>query len=118
MFFEDLRSERQLIRVVSDRLSLRWYVGYDLQEPLPDYSSLTRIRDEAEVEASATTLTEIFGIGPILAAKIMGTVGNATRFPTTRPTTSPPTPVGRRTGVGLQRRGGAPQALAGRKPQA
>ena len=30
-------------------------------------------RIEAEVEASGTTLTEIFGIGPILAAKIIGT---------------------------------------------
>lgn len=42
MFFEDLRSERQLMRVVADRLSLRWYLGYDLHEPLPDHSSLTR----------------------------------------------------------------------------
>jgi transposase len=39
-------------------------------------------RIEAEVEASGTTLTQIFGIGPILAAKIIGTVGNAARFPT------------------------------------
>src|SRR5215210_1881056 len=38
-------SERQLMRVVADRLSLRWYLGYDLMEPLPDHSSLTRIRD-------------------------------------------------------------------------
>jgi transposase len=45
LFFEGLRSERQLMRVVADRLSLRWYVGYDLAEPLPDHSSLTRIRD-------------------------------------------------------------------------
>jgi transposase len=45
MFFEGLRSERQLMRVVADRLSLRWYLGYDLTEPLPDHSSLTRIRD-------------------------------------------------------------------------
>ena len=37
---------------------------------------------ESEVEASGTTLTEIFGVGPILAAKIMGTVGNVKRFPT------------------------------------
>ena len=36
---------------------------------------------EAEVEASGTTLTEIFGIGPILAAKIIGTVGSVARFP-------------------------------------
>jgi IS5 family transposase len=45
LFFEGLRSERQLMRVVADRLSLRWYLGYDLTEPLPDHSSLTRIRD-------------------------------------------------------------------------
>ena len=44
MFFEGIRSERQLMRVVADRLSLRWYLGYDLAEALPDHSSLTRIR--------------------------------------------------------------------------
>jgi transposase len=44
MFFEGLRSERELVRVAADRLSLRWYLGYDLDEPLPDHSSLTRIR--------------------------------------------------------------------------
>ena len=38
-------------------------------------------RIEAEVEASDTTLTEIFGVGPILAAKIIGTVGSVARFP-------------------------------------
>jgi hypothetical protein len=45
LFFEGLRSERQLMQVVADRLSLRWYLGYDLTEPLPDHSSLTRIRE-------------------------------------------------------------------------
>src|SRR5215213_5471265 len=45
LFFEGLRSERQLMRVVADRLGLRWYLGYDLAEALPDHSSLTRIRD-------------------------------------------------------------------------
>lgn len=35
MFFEGIRSERQFMRVVADRLSLRWYVGYNLDEPLP-----------------------------------------------------------------------------------
>ncbi|MGI8910130.1 MAG: IS110 family transposase, partial [Rubrobacteraceae bacterium] len=39
-------------------------------------------RIEAEVETSGTTLTEIFGIGPILAAKIIGAVGSVVRFPT------------------------------------
>jgi transposase len=31
-----------------------------------------KVRIEAEVEASGTTLTEIFGVGPILAATILG----------------------------------------------
>ena len=44
MFFEDMRSERLLMRLVADKLSVRWYVGYNLDEPLPDHSSLTRIR--------------------------------------------------------------------------
>src|SRR5436305_13053142 len=50
MFFEGIRSERQLMRQAADRLSVRWYVGYDLGEPLPDHSSLTRIRGRYGVE--------------------------------------------------------------------
>jgi transposase len=44
MFFEDIRSERLLMRHAADRLSIRWFLGYDLNEPLPDHSSLTKIR--------------------------------------------------------------------------
>jgi Transposase domain (DUF772) len=44
------RSERQLMRHAADRLSVRWYVGYDLGEPLPDHSSLTRIRERYGLE--------------------------------------------------------------------
>jgi transposase len=50
LFFENLRSERQLMKVVSDRLSIRWYLGYDLNEPLPDHSSLTKIRERYGLE--------------------------------------------------------------------
>jgi len=50
MFFEGIRSERQLMRHAADRLSVRWYLGYDLGEPLPDHSSLTRIRTRYGVE--------------------------------------------------------------------
>src|SRR5712691_6870727 len=50
MFFEGIRSERQLMRHAADRLSIRWYIGYDFGEPLPDHSSLTRIRERYGVE--------------------------------------------------------------------
>jgi transposase len=50
MFFEDIRSERLLMRHAADRLSVRWFLGYDLGEPLPDHSSLTKIRTRYGVE--------------------------------------------------------------------
>jgi transposase len=50
MFFEDILSERLLMRHAADRLSILWYLGYDLGESLPDHSSLTRIRTRYGVE--------------------------------------------------------------------
>src|SRR5260370_11444954 len=50
MFFDGIRSERQLMALAADRLSVRWYIGYNLDEPLPDHSSLTRIRERYGVE--------------------------------------------------------------------
>src|SRR5919201_1802439 len=44
LFFEGIRSERQLIALASLHLAHRWYLGYALDEELPDHSSLTRIR--------------------------------------------------------------------------
>jgi transposase len=45
LYLEGLRSERQLMRLVADRLSVRWYIGYGLDKTLPDHSTLTRIRE-------------------------------------------------------------------------
>jgi transposase len=50
MFFEGLRSERQLMDMVNMRLDHRWYIGYDLGEPVPDHSSLSRIRERYGLE--------------------------------------------------------------------
>jgi transposase len=44
LFFEGIRSERKLMETVALHLAHRWYLGYALDEPLPDHSSLTRIR--------------------------------------------------------------------------
>ncbi|HEX2194212.1 MAG TPA: transposase, partial [Candidatus Limnocylindria bacterium] len=44
MFFEGVRSERQLLALAADRLSVRWYLGYGLDEALPDAAGFTRIR--------------------------------------------------------------------------
>ncbi len=59
LFFEGRRSERQLMQVVADRLSLRWYLGYDLTEPLPDHSSLSRIRERYGLDVFRSFFEEI-----------------------------------------------------------
>jgi transposase len=44
MFFEGIRSERQLMEHVNFNLAYRWYIGYDLNDAVPDHSSLSKIR--------------------------------------------------------------------------
>ena len=49
MFFEGLRSERKLLETASLHLAHRWYLGYALDEPLPDHSTLTKVRQSLGV---------------------------------------------------------------------
>ncbi len=44
LFFERLRSERKLIEIASLNLAHHWYLGYNLDESLPDHSSPSKIR--------------------------------------------------------------------------
>src|SRR3954452_544919 len=50
LFFEGIRSERRLIETASLNLAHRWYLGYALDEDLPDHSSLTRIRQRLGID--------------------------------------------------------------------
>jgi transposase len=50
MFFEGICSERNLIETASLNLAHRWYLGYALDEALPDHSSLTRIRQRLGID--------------------------------------------------------------------
>jgi transposase len=49
-FFEGIRSERQLMETVNLNLAHRWFIGYDLDEPVPDHSSLSKIRERLGLE--------------------------------------------------------------------
>jgi transposase len=79
MVFEGIRSERKLMEQAGYNLAIRWYARYNLDEPLPDHSSLSRIRSrlglpvfrrffEAIVEQSAQAGL-VWGGEPILDAK-------------------------------------------------
>jgi transposase len=50
LFRDGLRSERRLMETVDLTLAHRWYLGYGFDEPLPDHSSLTRIRQRLGVD--------------------------------------------------------------------
>lgn len=43
-YLEGISSERQLMREIHDRLSLRRYIGYDIDESVPDHSTLSKTR--------------------------------------------------------------------------
>ena len=49
-FFEGIRSERLLMETVSLNLAHRWFIGYDLDESIPDHSSLSKIRERYGME--------------------------------------------------------------------
>src|SRR5215216_5462873 len=49
-FFEGIRSERKLMEMVNLNLAHRWFIGYDIDEPVPDHSSLSKIRERFGLE--------------------------------------------------------------------
>ncbi len=44
LFFYGIRSERRLMQEVQFHVAYRWFIGYDLTEPLPHYSVLAKAR--------------------------------------------------------------------------
>jgi transposase len=59
LFFEGLRSERQLVATASLHLAHRWYLGYALDESLPDHSTLSRIRQRLGLEVFRRFFDEV-----------------------------------------------------------
>lgn len=49
-FFEGIVHDRKLMRRAQTDLAFRWFAGYAVHEPLPEHSSLTRIRQRWGVE--------------------------------------------------------------------
>jgi transposase len=63
----------------------RWQLATDLVADVRDLDrriAAVEERIRAAVAQSKTTLVELFGVGPVLAAKLLGEVGDIRRFPT------------------------------------
>jgi len=44
LFFDGIKSERELMRIVPERLDYLWFLGYSLDDEIPDHSVLSKAR--------------------------------------------------------------------------
>lgn len=44
LFFDDIKSERLLMRMIPERLDYLWFLGYTLEDTVPDHSVLSKAR--------------------------------------------------------------------------
>jgi transposase len=44
LFLDDIRSERELMRIIPERLDYLWFLGYGLDDEIPDHSVLSKAR--------------------------------------------------------------------------
>src|SRR6266436_4355613 len=44
LFFDDVVSERELMKVIAERLDYLWFLGYGLEDEIPDHSVLSKAR--------------------------------------------------------------------------
>jgi transposase len=44
LFYDNVSSERQLLRIIPERLDYLWFLGYGLEDEIPDHSVLSKAR--------------------------------------------------------------------------
>lgn len=44
LFYDDVKSERELMRIIPERLDYLWFLGYGLDQDIPDHSVLSKAR--------------------------------------------------------------------------
>ena len=54
-----ISSERRLMQDIAVNLAYRWFIGYNLEQEVPDHSSLTRIRDRFGLEKFQEIFDEV-----------------------------------------------------------
>jgi hypothetical protein len=102
MFFEGIRSERQLMSMVNMRLDHRWFIGYDLTEAVPDHSSLSKIRTRYGLEVFQRFFERIVELWPRWYARARQHVDALFEEPITpEPTSNPRGLVGNSDGTHL-----------------
>jgi len=59
LFFDDVSSERELMRIIRERLDYLWFLGYGLDDEIPNHSVLSKARARWGTEVFETLFTRI-----------------------------------------------------------
>ena len=59
LFFDNIASERELMRVIAERLDYLWFLGYGLDDDIPDHSVLSKARTRWGVDVFETLFARI-----------------------------------------------------------
>lgn len=61
LFFDDVASERELMKVIAERLDYLWFLGYGLEEEIPDHSVLSKARSRWGKDVFETLFVRTIG---------------------------------------------------------
>ena len=61
LFFDDVASERELMRIIAERLDYMWFLGYRLDDEIPNHSVLSKARKRWGVEVFQRFFIQIVG---------------------------------------------------------
>jgi transposase len=61
LFLDDVSSERELMRIIPERLDYLWFLGYGLDDTVPDHSVLSKARKRWGVTIFESLFVEVVG---------------------------------------------------------
>jgi transposase len=74
LFFDDIKSERELMEVIGERLDYLWFLDYGLDEKIPDHSVLSKARarwgKEVFESLFVRTVAQCVGAGLVDGSKL------------------------------------------------
>ena len=59
LFFDDVPSERELMKIIAERLDYMWFLGYGLDDDIPNHSVLSKARSRWGVEVFETLFVRL-----------------------------------------------------------
>jgi transposase len=69
LFFDNVASERELMKIIRERLDYMWFLGYGLNDEIPNHSVLSKARARWGVEVFETLFARI-----VIQCKLAGLI--------------------------------------------